>query len=110
MSVMGDSRFGDVRSGKKHVLRPVVGLTERLPAKDLERITIDAMRLHRRLRDRAEALYTESDSGLLAASLVETVGQARLDYVQAMIEMHAQQVVLSTLLDVLGYVPKAPED
>lgn len=33
-----------------------------------------------------------------------------LAYVRAMIDVHAQQTVLSTLLDVLGHVPETPAD
>lgn len=35
----------------------------------------------------------------------DTVGAPRLAYIEAMIDMHAQQIVVSTLLDVLGYIP-----
>lgn len=90
------------------MLRPVVGLTENLPKKDLEYITAEAIRAHRRLRDEAEALhapYLETPP-----SKGDTVGSARLAWVGAMIRVHAQQALLSTLLEVLGYVPEVPEE
>jgi hypothetical protein len=92
----------------KLLLRPVVGLAENLPKIDLERITIEAIRTHRRLRDEAEALersYSEPKS-----KTADTVGASRLAWVNAMIHMHTQQTLLSTLLDVLGYIPEVPGD
>lgn len=90
----------------RSLLRPVVGLAENLPKKDLEHITIEVIRKHRRLRDDAEALeasYSEQPS-----RSPHTVGQARLAWVSAMMQMHAQQTLLSTLLDTLGYIPDVP--
>ena len=97
-----------VLDGHRPLLRPVVGLAENLPKKDLEHITIEVIRKHRRLRDEAEALeasYSEQPS-----KSVDTVGQARLAWVSAMMQMHTQQTLLSTLLDVLGYIPEVPGD
>lgn len=101
---------GKQRSLDAHqqALRPVVGLAETLPKTDLEHITIEAIRKHRQLRDEAEALeasYCEPPS-----KTADTVGAARLAWVSAMIHMHAQQSLLSTLLDVLGYIPQVPDD
>jgi len=83
-------------------------LAERLPKDDLERITVEAIRTHRRLRDEAEALedpYVESPQ-----AGENTVSAARLAWVSAMMTMHAQQALLSTLLDVLGYIPNVPSE
>jgi hypothetical protein len=98
----------NVRSGQKPLLRPVVGLAETLPEKDLEHITIEVIRKHRRLRDQAEAL--ESSYSDQASKSADTVGQAHLAWVSAMMQMHTQQTLLSTLLDVLGYIPEVPGD
>ena len=92
----------------KPLLRPVVGLTENLPKKDLEIIVGEAIRTHRRLRDEAEALHAPYVEVLPTTG--ETVGPARLAWLSAMVRMHAQQALLSTLLDVLGYVPEAPDE
>ena len=92
----------------KPLLRPIVGLTENLPKKDLEHITVEAIKTHRRLRDEAEALYAPYDEMPVPKS--DTVGSVRLAWVGAMLRMHAQQTLLSTLLDVLGYVPEVPEE
>lgn len=94
--------------GHKPLLRPVVGLGENLPKKDLEFITIEAIRRHRRLRNEAgalEASYSEQSS-----KAAVTADQARLAWVSAMMQMHTQQALLSTLLDVLGYIPDVPGD
>lgn len=97
------------RLGKhKSLLRPVVGLSENLPKKDLELITIEAIKKHRSLRDEAEALGTfYCDKQTKSA---KTVGPSRLAWVSAMMQVHAQQTLLSTLLEVLGYVPDVPGD
>ncbi|RVC87134.1 hypothetical protein EN739_34360, partial [Mesorhizobium sp. M2A.F.Ca.ET.017.03.2.1] len=44
---------------KTITLRPVIGLTESLAKRNLEEITIEAIRTHRRLRDAAKARYEE---------------------------------------------------
>ncbi len=90
------------------LLRPVIGLAENLPKKDLERITIEAIRKHRRLRDEAE--FLEASYSEQPARSSDTVGPARLAWVSAMIQVHTQQTLLSTLLNVLGYIPDVPDD
>lgn len=97
------------QSEHKVTLRPVIGLTENLPKRDLEQITVEAIRTHRRLRDAAEARYKELCKSPPVAAC-DTAGPARIAYVAAMIAMHAQQTVVSTLLDVLGHIPLVPAD
>lgn len=95
-------------STHKQLLSPVVGLTETLPKTDLEQIAVEAIRRHRQLRDEAEAL--EASYSAQPSKSVDTVGASRLAWVSAMIYMHAQQTLLSTVLDVLGYIPDVPDD
>ncbi|RWK66574.1 transcriptional repressor TraM [Mesorhizobium sp.] len=99
----------DVQPEHKITLRPVIGLTETLPTRDLEQITIEAIRTHRRLRDVAEARYEEWRKSPAVAAC-DTAGPAQIAYVIAMIDMIAQQTALSTLLDLLGHVPSMPAD
>ncbi|WP_292520868.1 transcriptional repressor TraM [Mesorhizobium sp.] len=106
---MGTVQNGTVQLEHKAALSPIVGLTENLPKRDLEAITIQAIRAHRRLRDAAEAKYEEWRKAP-PVPVGDTVGPARLAYVAAMIDMHAQQTVVSTLLDVLGHIPLVPAD
>ncbi|MGA0565374.1 transcriptional repressor TraM [Ancylobacter sp. VNQ12] len=106
---MGTDTNGDVLPEHKVTLRPVVGLTENLPRRDLEQITIQAIKIHRSLRDAADARYEEWRKSPPVTGC-ETVGPSRIAYVTAMIDMHAQQTVLSTLLDVLGHVPPVSVD
>lgn len=94
----------------KLTLIPVIGLTENLPKSDLEQITVEAIRSHRRLRDVAEQRYEQWRAEPPVDPAAATMGSARIAYVTAMIDMHAQQTVLSTLLDVLGYIPSVPKD
>ncbi len=98
----------NVLSGQKPLLRPIIGLAVNLPKRDLEYITIEAIRKHRRLRDAAEAL--EASYSDQPSKSADTVGHARLAWVSAMMQMHTQQTLLSTLLDVLGYIPDVPDD
>ena len=107
---MPDDEKGYVQPEHKLVLRPVVGLTENLPTSDLEQITIQAIKTHRRLGDLAEARQDEWHAIEAVDPSAKSVGPARIAYVTAMIGMHAQQTVLSTLLDVLGYIPSVPGD
>lgn len=86
-------------------LPPIVGLTEDLPKELLEPIVVEAIHKHRYLRDVAELRHAESRP---RRGRTEVSEQARSAYIRAMIDVHAQQTVLSTLLDVLGYVPKVP--
>jgi hypothetical protein len=60
---------------------------------------------HRRLRDDTVMLEAKLD----AASEPESVREARQEYITAMIAVHAQQTVVSTLLDILGYIPDMPK-
>lgn len=99
-----DTNF-DMQPEHKCVLRPVVGLTENLPKADIEFITIEAIKTHRRLRDQAEVKFEQWKSSEPVAQEAR-VGAPRIAYILATIDLHAQQAVLSTLLDVLGYIPK----
>jgi len=98
---------GESETQVQTILRPIVGLTRNLPKAVLEPIVIEAIRKHRFLRDLAEMRQTESSK---YAEREGSVGPAGAAYVRAMIDVHAQQTVLSTLLDVLGYVPEVPAD
>ena len=44
-------------SEDKVEMRPVYGLTQGLPTADLESLTVDAIRTHRRLVDEADRLF-----------------------------------------------------
>lgn len=107
-SVMTGVDRSHVQPELRSVLRPIVGLTENLPKVDLEKITLAAIREHRRLRNIAEAKHGQCSAAHHAVGACESVGPAQIAYIQAMIAVHAQQTVLSTLLDVLGYIPDVP--
>ncbi|MBB4116941.1 hypothetical protein FHT80_006322 [Rhizobium sp. BK226] len=85
-------------------LRPVIGLTRGLATADLETLTINAIRLHRQLVEKADQLFQvlpdEYKTGTAAG------GEQHLEYVEAMIEMHAQMSAVNTLVGILGYIPK----
>lgn len=75
-----------------------------LEPKEIERFVIEEIEKHRRLRD--EAIRLEAIQEPKAAG----DGKSETDraYVSAMIAVHAQQTVVSTLLDILGYIPEVP--
>lgn len=85
-------------------LRPVIGLTGGLATADVETLTVNAIRLHRQLLDKADQLFQALPEEYRMAKV--TGGVQHLEYIEAMIEMHAQMSALNTLLGVLGYVPK----
>ena len=89
-------------SDARTVIGPIAGLIEKLSKEALEPIVVEAILRHRLLRDVAELRLAEARD---KESAGEAVGHARLAYIRAMIDCHAQQACLSTLLDVLGYVP-----
>ena len=82
-------------------------MTEKLAEIWKQTIVVEAIYKHRYLRDVAELRCAESRP---SANCGETVRRGREAYVRAMIDMHAQQTVLSTLLSVLGYVPEMPAE
>lgn len=91
-------------SDSKLVLRPLIGLMSDQSPEEVERHVVQEIEKHRRLRD--EAVGLESQMG--AAADTEELQQTSRSYVSAMIALHAQQTVVSTLLDILGYLPGKP--
>ena len=91
-------------SNAKLVLRPLIGLMRGRTPEEIERFTTAELDKHRRLRDEAMLLEARCQE---AANEGERV-VAEHDYVSAMIAVHAQQTVVSTMLDILGHIPKTP--
>ncbi|NSY99635.1 transcriptional regulator [Agrobacterium tumefaciens] len=85
-------------------MRPVYGLTQGLPKADLESLTVDAIRTHRRLVDAADQLFQALPDAYKSSKA--TGGPQHLGYIQACMEMHAQMYVVNTLVTILGYIPK----
>ncbi|MUZ65367.1 transcriptional repressor TraM [Agrobacterium vitis] len=85
-------------------LRPVIGLTVGLAPTDVEALTANAIRLHRQLLEKADQLFQALPEDYRSGKAAG--GVQHLEYIEAMIEMHAQMSALNTLLGVLGYVPK----
>jgi len=88
----------------KIVLRPLIGLLDGQPKAVVEKIVIEEIRLHRALAAEADLLHEKLVSG----------GPDNLSnehaYLSKMIAVHAQHTALSTLLDILGYIPSVPAD
>lgn len=87
----------------KIVLRPLIGLLVGQPNDVIERLTIEAISKHRCLVSEAELAYDrfKSQSAEMEISAHEA-------YLSSMIAVHAQQTVVSSLLDILGYIPPMP--
>ncbi|WP_174021937.1 transcriptional repressor TraM (plasmid) [Agrobacterium fabrum] len=85
-------------------LRPVIGLTRGLPVPDIETLTVNAIRLHRQLVERADQLFQVLPDDIKTGTAAG--GEQHLEYIEAMIEMHAQMTAVNTLVGVLGFIPK----
>lgn len=84
----------------------MVGLLEGQPKDVIERLTIDAITKHRCLVGEAELAY---DRFKKRSDEME-ISDAQEAYFSSMIAVHAQQTVVSTMLDILGYIPPTPTD
>lgn len=94
----------DANVTKKVELRPLVGLTRGLSPTDLETITIDAIRTHRRLVEKADELFQALPEPFKTGQACG--GPQHIRYIEASIEMHAQMSALNTLISILGFIPK----
>lgn len=91
-------------SEDKLEMRPVYGLTQGLSKADVESLTVDAIRTHRRLVGEADQLFQALPENYKSGKV--TGGTQHLRYIQACMAMHAQMYVVSTLVTILGYIPK----
>lgn len=105
---MPDTKTNAGMSDNKTVLRPVLGLVEGLDPSQVRDVTIDAILKHRVLREEASASHLHLQDLLSAQARPEEVWFAERGYIATMIALHAHQTALSTLLDVLGYIPEVP--
>ncbi|NLR97339.1 transcriptional regulator [Rhizobium sp. P38BS-XIX] len=84
-------------------LRPVIGLTRGLNTADIEILTVNAIRLHRQLVEKADQLFQALPADHKTGQAIG--GEQHLKYVEAMIAMHAQMKALNTLVRILGFIP-----
>lgn len=94
----------DVTAMNKVELRPLIGLTRGLPPADLETITVDAIRTHRQLVEKADELFQALPETYKSGEMCG--GLQHIRYIEASIEMHAQMSALNTLISILGFIPK----
>ncbi|MDH6298271.1 transcriptional repressor TraM (plasmid) [Agrobacterium salinitolerans] len=85
-------------------LRPVIGLTRGLAVSDIETLTVNAIRLHRQLVEKADQFFQALPEEYQTGKFVG--GEQHLEYIEAMIEMHAQMIAVDTLVRLLGFIPK----
>ncbi|XUY30110.1 transcriptional repressor TraM (plasmid) [Agrobacterium sp. rho-8.1] len=93
----------DILMQQAELIRPVVGLTRGLSVTDLEILTVDAIRTHRILVDKADKLFQALPDDYKTGKTVG--GSQHLCSIEASIAMHAQQSVVNTLIIILGYIP-----
>lgn len=93
--------------GSSQALGPIVGLVQPLSARHKEQLARQAIASHRHLRDVAEEKYATWQNQSAVDENCPKRELAHLDYVGAMIGLHAQQTVVSSLVSVLGFVPDA---
>ncbi|RWD18747.1 MAG: transcriptional regulator [Mesorhizobium sp.] len=90
----------------KPEIRALFGLTQGLPKPQLEILTVEAIRTHRILVDKADQLFKALPG---KDQIPEMIGSAQhLDYIRACMEMHAQIYTTNTLINILGYIPEVP--
>lgn len=77
---------------------------------DLERRTIEAVRLHRELLRTAEHHHRLWRKASESNPDMGELGDLREAYRKALFEAQAQQMALSMLIDELGWIPTLPED
>ena len=85
-------------------LRPVIGLTRGLSSADIETLTVNAIQLHRQLVVKADQLFHVLQDDIKTGKAAG--GEQHLEYIEAMIEMHAQMGAVTTLVGLLGFIPK----
>lgn len=105
MSGSGATSPEETLLGNKLVLTPLIGLMNGRSSEDIQYFTILEIIKHRHLRDQASQLEIALSGGDPKKDRETT----EREYVSALIAMHAQQTVVSTLIDILGYIPDISE-
>ncbi len=102
------SCYDDAEEGRSNGPR-VDGVTDQ-SKDDLERRTIEAVRLHRELLRSAEHHHRRWRKAAASPADMDELGDLREAYRKALFEAQAQQMALSMLIDQLGWIPTLPED
>ncbi len=102
------SCYDDAEEGRSNGPR-VDGVTDQ-SKDDLERRTIEAVRLHRELLRAAEHHHRLWRKAAESNPDMGELGDLREAYREALFEAQAQQMALSMLLDELGWIPTLPVD
>ncbi len=93
---------------KKLDLPDLLHLISELPVSDIEKLTVRAIRTYRRLIENAEKQFQELPDDYKCGTIQG--GAQHLSYIETEIQMFTQSAAVSTLIDVLGYVPDVPDD
>ncbi|MBB4117026.1 hypothetical protein FHT80_006407 [Rhizobium sp. BK226] len=82
----------------------MIGLAGGICVSDLEKLTINAIRVHRQLVEKADQLFQLLPHDYKAETA--TGDEQHLEYSEAMIEMHAQMSEVNRLVGIFGYIPR----
>lgn len=85
--------------------RQMADLVAPLADEEIEKLTIRAIREHRESIEKAEAAF----HAWQAASATEKAAELHDQYEKLMLASRAQQMVVATLIERLGYIPNVPE-
>lgn len=88
------------------VAKAMAKLIAPLSMDQLETLTVDAIHEHRALLAKSELAYEALEKA--EAAQVETAGALREAYTRVMLSARAQQIVLATLVERLGFIPRVP--
>lgn len=87
-------------------LSEVGGLLSELTSSELERVAIAVIREHRTRLQRAEDLFNEVNRIEADSPCEQDLEQVTHDYRLALLNLHAQHQLVSTIIRYLGYVPE----
>lgn len=102
MATKGDNAKDEGASVAKTMAKLIAPLSK----DQVEKLMIDAIREHRALLARSEAAYDALEKA--EAAQADTAGTLREAYTRVMLAARAQQMVLATLVERLGFIPQVP--
>ncbi|MFZ5690301.1 MAG: transcriptional repressor TraM [Pseudomonadota bacterium] len=100
MATKEDTRSHD----NADVVISMTNLIAPLSSDQIEKLTIEAIHEHRAALARAEAAYESWQTA--EAAEADTAADLLANYTRLMLAAHAQQLVLATLIDRLGFIPR----
>lgn len=94
------------RRDSADVATTMTSLITPLSSDQIERLTIDAIQEHRAALVKAENAYESWQAA--EAARADTAADLHEGYTRLMLAARAQQLVLATLVERLGFIPRVP--